>query len=84
MQGVKCSWVGTAWEIPSTACDDGQSDLLSSAALDRGHIAPALCITIVRKSVSPVWSAAWQTGRYPSVSTLHVAHSFMVLRPGTA
>lgn len=84
MQGGKCSWVGTAWEIPNTACDDGQSDLLSSAALDRGHIAPALCIPIVRKSVPPLWSAAQQTGRHPSMSTLHVVHSFMVLWQGTA
>lgn len=44
MQGRKCSWVGTAWKIPNTACDNWQSDLLSSVALHRGHIAPALCL----------------------------------------
>lgn len=44
MQGRKCSWVGTAWKIPNTACEDWQSDLLSSVALHRGHIAPALCL----------------------------------------
>lgn len=60
MQGRKCSWVGTAWKIPNTACDNWQSDLLSSVALHRGHIAPALCLPH-REEIcvsSPVSSAA--------------------------